>query len=165
MTPAESLDLYDVEVQYQHFTSTDFKKQAPGKVTYGLTEALLKARRVLSKKREVEDNGRDVSASKKARVTQILIEKEPQSENVKEDQTVNSAKATKSDDAEVQVDIWNRRMFQKCLSVLYQADKHAKMCDMLRRAMLRFYQWKIYTSFRKYLHQKYGGLCEDENTR
>lgn len=30
------------------------------------------------------------------------------------------------------------------------------MCDMLQRAMLRFYQRKIYTSFRKYLHQKYG---------
>ncbi|GFH53884.1 hypothetical protein CTEN210_10360 [Chaetoceros tenuissimus] len=156
ITSAEALDLYDVEVQYQHFTSIDFKKQAPGKITYGLMESVLKARSVLSKKREVEDTGSDVPSAKKARVTQILVEEDPQIEDVREDPTVKSAKATKSDDAEVQVDIWNRRMFQKCLSVTYQADKHAKMCDMLRRVMLRFYQRKIYASFRKYLHKEHG---------
>lgn len=153
MTAAESLDLFDVEVQHQHFISTDFRKQAPGKVTYAIVEALLRTRGVECQKREVAGIQTDLPPSKKVKRTPAQ-EKEPQAE----ENTVatDDTKATKADDAEVQVELWNKRMFQRCLSVPYKSDKHAKMCDMLRRAMLRFYQRKIFVSFRKFLHEKHG---------
>lgn len=46
-------------------------------------------------------------------------------------------------------------MFTKSLMVTYEPEKHAKMCDMVRRAMMCFYRRRIYTSFMSYLHKKF----------
>ena len=155
LTRAETLDLFDVEVKYQHFISTDFRKQAPGKVAYNLVEAILTSKGLCGSKQECGDGAEENPAPKKARGMRIQEEAPAQVEGNGSDDGKGD-KATKADDAEVQVELWNKRMFKKCLRVPYESDTHAKMCDMMRRAMLRFYTRKIYTSFRKYLHQKHG---------
>ena len=67
LTRAETLDLFDVEVKYQHFISTDFRKQAPGKVAYNLVEAVLTSKGLCGSKREGGAEVEDHPAPKKAR--------------------------------------------------------------------------------------------------
>lgn len=164
LTRAETLDLFDVEVKYQHFISTDFRKQAPGKVAYNLVEAILTSKGLCGSKRKGGDEVEDNPAPKKARLMRMQAEASAQVDGNGSDDGKGN-KATKSDDAEVQVELWNKRMFNNCLAVPYDSEKHAKMCNMMRRAMLRFYQRKIYTSFRKYIWQKHGRNVADKYQR
>ena len=100
LTRPEILDLFDVEVKYQHFRPTDFRKQAPGKVAYTLVEAILSSKGLVSNKREGGGEIEDDPAPKKARLMKELKEAPAQVEG-NGGKEGKDDKATKADDAEV----------------------------------------------------------------
>ena len=70
-------------------------------------------------------------------------------------------KAVKADDADVEVDIWNRAVLEP-FGTTYSEDKHGSLFEFLRRTMSRRYKLNVLRSFVRYMLATYGFLHGDE---
>ena len=70
-------------------------------------------------------------------------------------------KAVKADDADVEIEIWNRAVLEP-FGISYSASEHDLLFDFLRRSMSRQYKLNVLRSFVRYMLVTYGFLHGDE---
>ncbi len=183
LTEEELMDVYDVEVSIRKgmlgsadgtSSSRDYTKQIPGKILYAV------AQRILGSPNEIEDPEEEVSRKRGLKESEFEVQTRPSPKRSRTIRAVKEgkndtdedldAKATKSDDAEVQIHLWNQRTMQHGLGLEYDPKKHGAALDVLRDLLMRRYRINIRKSFTKFMIRKHGpdwmnSVQEEKTTR
>lgn len=179
LSTSELLDIYGVNTTMRlgkgkdnGEMTTDFTQQIPAGVLIRCLESILwpKLRKSsegsLNREASMQPPVRQFTACDSMCTLEADALKNARGDTGSEDEKVERSERLdkKNDDAEVEVDEWNRRVAEG-IGLVYRPEKHAHAMDVLRRDLYRRYchhRHGVIGSFRRYMRQEYGDTWLEE---
>ena len=165
LTEGKLMDIYDVEVSLRMLppfqcndntrTTHAYAKQVPAQVLYHVVNQVMSL--------NTTENAKAKRSRDNSRVEIKTVKKLKTEGNSKENQkaTDRDAKATKADDAEVDVRLWNFRTMHGA-GIEYDGDRHDRLLDVMRRKLLGKHRKDLRKKFTACMVSNHGSRWLDK---